>query len=71
MTQWGPLSPTLFDIMVDTVVSEVQIEVCGPQEAQNGLGWDMDKHNVVLYADDSHIMGQNPIWFQKTLMVIV
>ena len=26
-------------IVVDTVVRDMLLEVCGPQEAQHGLGW--------------------------------
>ena len=38
MTQGYPVSPTIFKIVVDAVVREVILEVCGPQEAQHGFG---------------------------------
>ena len=37
--QVDPVSPTIFNITVDAVVRVVLLEVCGPQEAQHGLGW--------------------------------
>ena len=46
------------------------MEVCGPQEAQHGLGWAAVEHNIVLYADDGHIAGRNPIWVQMKLTVV-
>ena len=35
VTQGDPVSPTIFNIVVDAVVSEVLLEVCGPQESQH------------------------------------
>ena len=29
------------------------------------------EHNIVFYADDGHIAGQNPIWVHTTLKVMV
>ena len=62
VTQGGPVSPTIFNIVVDAVVSAVLLEVCGLHESQHGLGWAAGEHNIVLYAEDSHIVGRNPIW---------
>ena len=39
VTQEDPVSPTIFNIMVDAVVRAVLSEVCRPQEAHHSLGW--------------------------------
>ena len=39
VTQGDPVSPTLFIIVVDTVVRVALQEVCVTQEAQHGFGW--------------------------------
>ena len=47
------------------------LEVCGLQEAHNGLGWATGKHKIFLYLDDGRIAGINPIWVQNTLTLLV
>ena len=37
VTQGDPASQYIFNIVVDAVVREVIMEVCGPQEAHHGL----------------------------------
>ena len=39
VTQGDPVSPTIFNIVVDAVVRDYLQEVCGPQEYQHGFGW--------------------------------
>ena len=38
VTQGEPASPIIFNIFVDAVARAVLAEVCGPREAQHGLG---------------------------------
>ena len=71
VTQGDLVSPTIFKILVDTVLRVVLIEICGSQEAQHWLGWEAGDHNIVLYADNGHIAGYNPIWVQTMLTVVV
>ena len=33
--------------------------------------WEAGKHDIVFYADNGCIPGQNPIWVQKTLATLV
>ena len=47
VTQVYPVSPTVFNIMVDAVVKAVIIEVYGMHEASNGIGWAAEKQNIV------------------------
>ena len=44
--------------MVDVVVWAVMDVVCGPQEAQHGLGWAVGERNLIFYADDGRIAGR-------------
>ena len=39
MTKGDPTSLMIFNIVVDAVVRLVLDMVCGPQEAQHGMGW--------------------------------
>ena len=69
VTQGNPASPMIFNIMVDTVVRAVLVEVCIPQESHFGLGWAAGERNFVLYADDRQIEGREHIWVQDALKV--
>ena len=57
LTQGDPFYPTLFNIIVDTVVRETLQEICGPQDAQHGFGWSAGEHNICFYGDDGRIAG--------------
>ena len=48
----------IFNIVVDTVVRAVLEEVCSPQEAQHGMGWEAGARNLVFYVDYRKISGQ-------------
>ena len=39
LTQGDPLYPTLFNIVVNTMVRVILLEVCGLQEAHHTLEW--------------------------------
>ena len=71
MTQGDPISPTIFNIMVDAVVRAVLLELIGPQEAHHRLSWEAKEHNIVLYAYNGHIVACKPIWSQKPLTTVV
>ena len=71
VTQVYPVSPTLFNIIVDAVVRVALQEICGPHEAQHGFGWLVGEHNICLYAYDGRIVGQDPIWMQTSLTTMV
>ena len=57
VTQGDPVSPTIFNIVVEAVVRAVLLEVCGTQEAHHGFVWLEGEHNIVFYADDVWILG--------------
>ena len=71
VTQVYQVSPEIFNIVVDSVVRLVLLEVYGDHEAHHGLGWAAGKHNIVFYAYYSRKEGRNPIWVQMTLTLVV
>ena len=46
-------------------------EVCGPQKYHFCLGWAVGEQIIVCYAGDGRIAGQDHIWIQEALMVMV
>ena len=71
VTQGYPVSPMIFDIVMEAVVRAVLLEVCRPQEAQHGFGWVAGEHNICFYADYGRIAGRNLIWVQAALAAMV
>ena len=71
VTQGDPISPMIFNIVVDAVVREVLGVVCGTQEAQHGLGWAAGDINLVFYAKNGRIPGQDREWVKNALTVAV
>ena len=71
VTQGDPVSPKIFNIVVDVLVRAVLLEVCGTQEAHHGFGWSVGEHIYFKYSDDGQIAGSNPIWLQTTLTSMV
>ena len=60
--QGNPSPLLVFNIMVDVVMRVVLEVVCGPQEAQNRMGWVAVERNLVLYTDDGRILLRDKIW---------
>ena len=52
MTHGDPVSPTVFNILVNAVVRMVLLEVCGPQESHNRIGWVSGENNIVFYEGE-------------------
>ena len=69
--QGDMVSPTLFNIIVDTLFRETLQEICGTQEAQHSFGWSAGEHNICFYADYGGRAGRDPIWMQAVLMTMV
>ena len=60
VTQGYPALPMGFNTVVDSVVREVLVEVCGPQEAHHRIGWELGERNLIFYADEGKIVGRDP-----------
>ena len=58
MTHGNPAYPMIFNIVMDAVVRAVTDVVCGPQEAQNCMIWAAGEINLVFYANEGSIAGQ-------------
>ena len=71
VTQGNPMSPMIFNILVDAVVRETLEVVCGTQEVQNGMGWAVGEHNLIFYMYDGSTGGRYHIWVQDALTVSV
>ena len=71
MTQGDPVPPTIFNIVVKAVVQTMMVALCGPQEAQYGLGWIAGDQYIVFYTNNGHIVGINSIWVQGTLTTLI
>ena len=71
VTEGDPVSVRIFNIVADSVVRSVILEVYGPQEAHNGFGWAAVEYNILFYVENVLILGRNPIWVQKTLTNMV
>ena len=71
ITQGYPVSPMIFNIVVEAVVKATLEVVCGPQEARHGMGWSAGKRSLIFYADNGMISGRDHIWVQDSLTVSV
>ena len=62
VTQGDPISPMIFNILVDLVVRAALEKVCSPQEAQLGMGLTGGEINLFFYVDDGRIAVQDHEW---------
>ena len=71
MTKGESVSPTILNILVDAVIREALLEVCGYRESHSGFGWAAVEHNVWFYAYDGRVAGCNLILVQTSLTAMV
>ena len=71
LTQGDPTSTMILKKVVDAVVWAVLDVVCGPQEAQNGLGWAAGEQILIFYSDDGRMAEQYHVWDQDAMLVTV
>ena len=71
VTQGGPFSPRIFNVMVDTVVREWLRIMLGPDAARDGYGDKIRTLMAFFYADDALLASQDPILLQRAPDVIV
>ena len=71
VTQGGPLSPRLFNIVVDAVVRKWLRRAIGDDAAKDGVAQMAAKFIALFYVDDGFIASRNPVLLQKCLDILV
>ena len=59
--QGETLSPTLFNLFLNKIVTELE------DEGQNGVGWGEGQVALLLYADDQVLISSHPLGLQKLI----
>ena len=71
VTQGGPLSPRLFNVMVNAVVREWLRQVLGDESAKSGYGDHVRNFLALFYVDDGYIASQNKEQLQEALDILI
>jgi hypothetical protein len=67
VTQGDPLSPTIFNIVVDAVVRYRLSLVLDGAESDDGIGRSVAEQLVLFYADDGLVASRNVEWLQMAV----
>ena len=70
VTQGGPLSPMLFNILVDAVVREWLFQVLGEEAARHGYGNAVAYFLSLFYVDDAIIADRDPDRLQASAQLL-
>ena len=71
VTQGDPLSPTIFNVVVDTVVSHWVTLVVEDAEKRGERGKEGRHQAALFYADDSMVAPFDPRWIQWAFNALV
>ena len=71
VTQGGPFSPCIFNVVVDAVVREWLRQTLGVEVARQGLGDLARTILVAFYADDGVLSARCPEWLQNSFTILV
>ena len=71
VTQGGPFSPRIFNVMVDAIVREWLRLVLGDEVAASGVGERIRQFLVAFYADDGLVQSSNPTVLQKSFDMLI
>ena len=71
VTQGRPLSPKLFNIMVDAIVREWLRQVLGVKEVELGIGMAIRYLVVLFYVNDGYIVSTDPSILQDSLDILI
>ena len=71
LTQGDPLSPTIFNVVVDAVVRNWVQGVVEEVEARGELGQEGRHQASLFYDDDGMVASSDPAWFQGTFNALV
>jgi len=65
VTQGGPLSPRIFNMMVDAVVCEWLRRLLGEEAVMHGYGAAVCELMAIFYSDDAILASRDPVALQK------
>ena len=65
VTQGGPLSPHIFNLMVDTIIQEWMKQMLSAEAANNGIGEEVRLLLACFYTDNSLIALRDPDFLQQ------
>ncbi len=71
VTQGGPFSPRICNVVVDAVVREWLCQSLGKEAARHGLGDLVKTIMVAFYADDGVLSARCPEWLQESFTIPV
>ena len=71
MTQGDPLSPTIFNVVVDVVVCHWVTGVIADSEERGELGKEGRHQATLFYADDDMVASSDPQWIQGAFNTLV
>ena len=71
VTQGDPLSPTIFNVVVDTVVRHWIDGIVGETEEKGETGREGRHQSAVFNADDGMVVSSDPAWLQGAFSALV
>ena len=71
VTQGDPLSPTIFNVVVDTVVRHWVTGFLEESEARGELGQEGRHQAALFYADDGMVASLDPVWLKVAFNALV
>ena len=69
--QGNPLSPTIFNVVVDAVVRQWLPLATQEAERRGGRGRERRHQSALFYADDGMIASTDPRWLQWAFTILV
>ena len=71
ITQGGPFSPCIFNVVIDTVIKEWLHQSLGKEAARHRLEDLVKTTLVAFYADDGVLLARCPEWLQESFTTLV
>ena len=71
VTQGDPMSPTIFNVVVDAVVRNWVQRIMEEEEARGETGREGRHQAALFYADDGMVVSSDPAWLQGAFTNLV
>ena len=71
MTQGDPLSPTIFNVLVDAMVRKILTVMVDGAEEKGECGQEGRHQAALFYADDDMVASSDPRWLQGAFNTLV